>query len=384
MKNGYEVIIIGGEHHNGLGLARILGLNGIRVHAYVIGDIKKSFLRLSKYVEDCRVFPSEACALDDIKRRFDTLQNRYFIIPYSDTAALSLDLRLDEFSDFFVPSINKEKGRIAKMMDKVEQYNFAKEHNIKMAETLVYYFNKDQNDIGKMKYPCIVKPVISAEGHKRDITICYSKEELENTLRVLKQKKYSRVLIQEFLKIDYEIDVFGCILKSSPFICQIPTKTIRSWPISGGTNSYSQIITDEIILHKCKKIISAIKDQGFYGLFDVELFVIGEDIVLNEINYRNSGDVYMGINQRYYYPYAWTQDCMGQEYSILPNPNRTDFTITECADIRNVMIHEITFFKWIKECFKCRDYALFMKNDLKPAFSRYLYYFLQLIKGKRL
>lgn len=75
-----------------------------------------------------------------------------------------------------------------------------------------------------MKYPCIVKPVISAEGDKRDIAICNSENQLLNVLEKLREKHYKRVLIQEYLTIDYEIDVFGCVLKQKPFFVKFQQK----------------------------------------------------------------------------------------------------------------------------------------------------------------
>lgn len=379
----YEVIIVGGDHHNGLGLARIFGINKIVVHSIVISDNKKSFLEKSKYVNDCYVYLDERTAFDKIIERFGKGRDHMFVIPYSDAAALELDSRLNEFNGFMVPSINGQQGKISELMDKSKQYYFAKENSIRMAETITYYFAKD-NDISNLVFPCIVKPVISAEGDKRDIVICDKREQLEMELAKLKEKHYERVLIQEYLKIDYEIDVFGCILSNEPFICQIPTKTIRSWPTKGGTNSYSQILTDKEIVLKCESIIKCLKKIGFYGLYDIELFVVGDEVILNEINFRNSGDVYMGISQGYYYPYAWTEDYVGHSIGITASPEKESFTMTECADIRNVLVKNIKFRQWIKEYRKCEDFALKLRGDIVPAIDRYIYYVKQIIKGKRL
>ena len=191
-------------------------------------------------------------------------------------------------------------------------------------------------------------------------------------------------MVQEYLSIDYEIDVFGCTLKQEPHICQIPTRTIRSWLPKGGTNSFSLIIVDKKLVDGCKTIIEAVKDYGFYGLYDIELFVVNGEIILNEINLRNSGDVYMGINQGYYYPYAWYCDALGEKVDIPSNPTRPDYTMTECADFRNVLVHNVGFGLWWKDFRKCKDYALKFKGDMRPAFTRYGYYAKQLFKGKRL
>lgn len=383
--NRNVVYIVGGDHHNGLGLARIFGLNGIEVRSIVVGNCKKSFLRKSKYVSESLVFPSEKDAFNYLLKlpRYGV---KPFIIPYSDASALELDTRLDEFKDkYFVPSINNTPGEVARLMNKQNQYSFAESAGIRMAYTVTVDIKADTHpELDQMPFPCIIKPVISAEGDKRDIAICKSKAELDVAINQYKEHGYFRALVQEYLIIDYEIDVFGCILKQKPYICQIPTRTIRSWPPQGGTNSFSQIIIDQQVVEECKNIIETIRRYGFYGLYDVELFVVHGEIVLNELNLRNSGDVYMGLAQKYYYPYAWYCDVLGKKINILPNPKCSDYTMTECADIRNVLNNNIGFRPWIKDYRRCKDYALRFKGDFKPALSRYGYCLQQYIKGKRL
>lgn len=379
------VYIVGGDHHNGLGLARIFGLNGVEVRSLVVGDCKKSFLGQSKYVSESLVFPTEKGAYDYLSK----LHNRdvkSFIIPYSDASALELDKRLDEFKDrYYVPSINNTQGEIAKLMDKQNQYDFAKSAGIRMAYTVTADIKAETHpELDQMPFPCIIKPVISAEGHKRDIAICENREELLSVVLKYKELGYYRALVQEYLSIDYEIDVFGCTLKQEPFICQIPTHTIRSWLPKGGTNSFSRIITDSEVVSRCKSIIEAVKNRGFYGLYDIELFVVDGEIILNEVNLRNSGDVYMGLAQKYYYPYAWYCDVLGEKVEILPNPTRNDYTMTECADLRNVLAHHVGFGEWLRDYRKCEDYALRFRGDMGPALSRYGYYIKQFIKGKGL
>lgn len=141
-KENYEVIIVGGDHHNGLGLARIFGINKVKVHSFVISENLKSFLAKSKYVYDCHICANERQAFDAIVSIFGSVREKFFIIPYSDAAALELDLRLYEFKGFMIPSIKEKQGLIAELMDKSNQYQFAKENGIKMAQTITYYFDQ--------------------------------------------------------------------------------------------------------------------------------------------------------------------------------------------------------------------------------------------------
>ena len=109
-----KVIIIGGDHHNGLNLARIFGLNGKKVFAVVITDQAKSWMVKSKFIDGYSIFKTEKEGLDFVLEKFSSEPAKPFIIPYSDGAALELDLRLNEFKEkFFVPSINGKQGEIA-------------------------------------------------------------------------------------------------------------------------------------------------------------------------------------------------------------------------------------------------------------------------------
>ena len=156
------VYVVGGDHHNGLGLGRILGLNGVKCNSIVIGDCKKSFLRKSKYISDCKVFPTEKAAYDYLLSLPEDT-HKPFIIPYSDAAALELDTRLDEFKNrYFVPSIKNKQGEIARLMDKQNQYDFATSVGIRMAKTVTANIKADTHpEFEGMPYPCIIKPVIS-------------------------------------------------------------------------------------------------------------------------------------------------------------------------------------------------------------------------------
>ena len=377
----FNIIIVGGNHHNGLGLARIFGINGYKVIVVVVDKCKKSFLRHSKYVDKCICHRDENAALDYVLSKYKC--NNTIIIPYSDGVAYALDKRLDEFSGYIVPSINNQIGHIAKMMVKSEQVEFAKTNGIKMAKSKEIVFNSNDCLWEENIYPCILKPVISAEGNKKDISICNNKEDLNNAMKKYIEKGYKRALLQEYLNIDYEIDVFGCILNNAPYIYLVPTKTIRSWPIEGGTNSFSQIITDKKIVNECYSIIDKLRKSGFRGLYDIELFVINGEIYLNEINYRNSGDVYMAIKQKFYYPLYWVNDCLNIKNNEFKHPMKNTYAMTECADFRYVLKRRIKFREWRRDYKKCDDYALKFKGDMLPAYSRYLSYIAKFLRFKK-
>ena len=369
-----KVIIVGGDHHNGLGLARMFGIKNIDVIAVIVTDKKYSFVSKSRYLKKSYLFQNESSAFDFILKNLVDSNIKHFLIPYSDGAAMELDLRLNEFMNSFqVPSINNQLGKIAELMNKKKQYEWATNNRIKMAETKEVFVNDFLNGgITWNKFPCILKPIVSAQGVKADITICERVDELNNAVQDLADKGYISVVIQPYLKIDYEIDVFGCICKNSKQIILVPTKTIRAFPNKKGTNCFSQIITDSQIIDKCRQLIIKLQSCGFSGLYDIELLVVDGEIYLNEINYRNSGDDYMVMSQKFFYPLAWMSDALNNdEYQYPDYMDNSTFAMTCWYDYQHVKSKEITFLSWLKDVKKTSDFALYFKGDLKPVYSYY-------------
>lgn len=378
-----KVIIVGGDHHNGLALARMLGLNNIDVVAVIVTDNDYSFMSKSRFLKKSYVFHNESDAFDFILKDFAGSNIKPFLIPYSDGAAMELDIRLDEFKNkFYVPSIGNQQGKIAELMDKKNQFDWAIANGIKMAKTeelILADWVSHPNTWNE--FPCILKPAISANGKKGDIVICNTQDELNESVLDLINKEYESVVIQPYLNIDYEIDVFGCICKNNPQIILVPTKTLRAFPAKKGTNCFSQIITDKAIIDKCRQVITKLQQCGFYGLYDLELLVIEGEVYLNEVNFRNSGDDYMVMSQKFYYPLAWFSDVLcNNEFKYDDCMNKPTFAMTYWYDYQHVKHKEISFSCWRRDVQKTSDFALYFKGDMKPVYSYYYHCALKRIK----
>ena len=369
-----KVIIIGGDHHNGLGLARIFGLNGKKVFAVVISDKKRSWMATSKYVEHHVVCKTEKEGLDYILENYSEETLKPFIIPYSDRAALELDLHLNQFKEkFYVPSINGIQGKIASLMDKDAQYKWAMEHGIKMAKSATI----DLTDFDFQKidfdFPCILKPNCSVNGKKLDIVICQNQMDLLANLKILKEKGYTSIFLQEYLKIDYEVDAFGGV-SSQGNMSFFPHKIIRRWPQNTGTSSFTQVVVDDEVLSFGNTIISYLRSEGFQGLYDIEFFKIKDNFYLNEINFRNSGSGFRAVSQCFFYAYDWFYDTLkGHTREMdLSYPKKNIYTMTEYTDVRYLR-KGVSLIGWIKDLMKSRGFALVKKGDMKPLLFKIIH-----------
>src|SRR5699024_9531972 len=96
-----KIIVLGGNHHNGLGIIRSLGEMGIGVYFIAIG-VKKSFVVKSKYIKRYWIVEQEKEVLDILIQNFGKDQFKSIIIPSDDNSATIIDENLDYLIDNFI------------------------------------------------------------------------------------------------------------------------------------------------------------------------------------------------------------------------------------------------------------------------------------------
>lgn len=377
-----KVILIGGNHHNGLGLARSFGVNGIKPYGVIVGEgAEHGFVRKSKYWAKTWAIKSDDEIVEFLLNAFQNEKEKPVVIPYSDGAAEEIDLNLDRLKEhFLLPSIGGQQGKIAELMDKQKQVEFAQTYGIPMAKSCVV----DLNDIRlpeDMIYPCIVKPVVSAEGEKSDIRKCDTETQTVAYLQELREKGYHRFLVQEYLIYDTEYLMVGSI--SGQNQCWFNSKKIRVWPVVGGSSSCLQVTSENNVQKFFDEVRNAFGQVGYDGIFDVEALRVGEKIYLNEINWRNSGTIYSVFGSKVYYPvnwYYWKTENQSPENFIRTCLDDTVYTMDESLDLRHVACGNITLRQWLNDKKKARAFAIWDATDLKPTMVQYFHLLKELIK----
>ena len=377
-----KVILIGGNHHNGLGLARSFGVNGIKPYGVIVGEgAEHGFVRKSKYWAKTWVINSDDEIVEFLLNAFQNEKEKPVVIPYSDGAAEEIDLNLDRLKEhFLLPSIGGQQGKIAELMDKQKQVEFAQTYGIPMAKSCVV----DLSDIRlpeDMIYPCIVKPVVSAEGEKSDIRKCDTETQTVAYLQELREKGYHRFLVQEYLIYDTEYLMVGSINGQNQ--CWFNSKKIRVWPVVGGSSSCLQVTSENNVQDFFDEVRNAFGRVGYDGIFDVEALRVGEKIYLNEINWRNSGTIYSVFGSKVYYPvnwYYWKTENQSPENFIRTCLDDTVYTIDESLDLRHVVCGNITLKQWFRDKKKAKAFALWYTPDMRPAIAQYFHLLKELIK----
>lgn len=374
-----NVIIFGGEHYNALGVARVFGINGIKPCGLLVLPKEMnhhSYAKFSKYWEKVWIVNTEEEGIQLLLKLGST--EKQVLIPTSDSAETAIDNHLNALKPFYyLPGIRDTEGATSALMDKFNQNQWAAEIGIKTAKTWIYALGEALPS--DLCYPCILKPVASSEGDKRDIRKCDNEKQLQEILTELNQKKYRRILIQEFLQKDYEMELWGCIPKHSEKIPYFLSRHLREWPVIGGSVSCHQFLLDPSIRKTAEEFLRSIKNYGYTGNIDIELFMVHGEVYLNEVNFRNSGDIYACFYNKLFYPLIWYLDVIGEDVSEM-NTNYTDkyYAMNEFTDCKHVLAGNLSLGKWLYYVKNCKDFAFYFPSDMKPA----VMYFLRILERK--
>lgn len=362
------VILIGGNHYNGLGLVRMFARFGIDAYGIIIGkDTEQGFLARSRYWKKTWHISSDAGIMETLAA-FDTAGvPKPVVIAWSDGAAAELDRHYDELSGrFILPSIGRQEGALYGYMDKEKQRIFGGHCGLLTAKSLVLD-PREERSLAEVSYPCICKPLISCEGNKKDIRKMDDEEQLRQYLAEKKADGYEKILLQEYLDIDIEYDILGCVdHETSAFLVN---RKVRTWPDIGGPTSYSFTVRDPQLDEIAGRIIGELRQLDYSGLFDVDLFCVGGRFYFNEINWRNSALGYIAANSKLYYPVIWYDAVTGQSLPGLKmKPDVFGlYSMNEFADIHHVLKKEISLSEWRRQYRACTGFAYKDPRDPAPA-----------------
>lgn len=139
--------------------------------------------------------------------------------------------------------------------------------------------------IAEIGMPCVVKPVMSSSGHGQSVV--KTPEDIDHAWNEAQQGGRAgagRVIVEGFVKFDYEITLLTVRSVSGTAYCA-PIGHIQ---IDGDYRySWQPQPMSETALNRAREIALKITDAlGGYGIFGVELFVCGDDVIFSEVSPR--------------------------------------------------------------------------------------------------
>ena len=146
-------------------------------------------------------------------------------------------------------------------------------------------FEEFEAAIKEIGIPCVVKPVMSSSGHgqsvvKSEADILPAWKEAQEGGRA----GAGRVIVEGFVNFDYEITLLTVRSISGTTYCE-PVGHIQ---VNGDYRySWQPQPMSEKALERAKEMAKKITDAlGGYGIFGVELFIKGDDVIFSEVSPR--------------------------------------------------------------------------------------------------
>lgn len=369
-----KLLVIGPDHYNTLWLVRSLGMAGLKPFIIIHSHNNKSFVSKSRYCNGYIIINDK----EDIIRFLleQTGIEKKVIYTSSDELAELLDENYNILSNnYFIQNCNKQQGRLSFWMDKDNMVSKAADCGLTTPRSLSLS-TFDSSDVSLVKYPCIIKPEISAEASKDNFRLCNNEQDLNQAICEIKSK-CSRILVQEYIKPEYEYLIYG--VSTDTEIC-IPGGLRKIHTCSSlnnlGMMSYS-CLSEEIPkqIDSFDRIRDFIKAIGYKGLFSVEFIITEDKAYFLEINLRNDGTCYITTQAGVNMPAIWAYSCMGKNSSNLSR----SFKRKKTFGMNEVNYFKYTFkFKYIikcmKEIFSTNAFSLVKFNDMLPFFYKLFVY----------
>lgn len=356
-----KIIIIGSTHHNTLSMVRCFGEKGLRVDVILIDEFpKRSYVTKSKYINMVYRCKADYEILQILEIALSSSSCPPIIIACTDQVASIMDINYDTFKDRCVFFNCKDTGLLTMNMDKFLQSETASQCNIKVPLSKILSVGFDSATFNS--FPCIVKPLESIHGGKK-INICNNPTELSKAISGYSEG--DTVLLQEFIKRDYEIVIVGLSLDDK---CIIPGFIRKHRDRAGGTN-YSTVYDSKNLPNTLLHSVEAFVERTNYrGLWGVEFIIRNGEYYFIELNLRNDATTYSiacaGINL----PYVYYLAAVGEDYKQeVEKELQSVNSIVEYRDLDDVLRLKVSPIRWLREYrnSKCRYFH--SNEDPAPA-----------------
>ena len=373
------VIVISRNYSTGLGVIRALGTAGYTVD--LIASTKKKGSSIiassSKYVRNSvevlspKIQGDSGQGILEELMKYSGREEKPVVFSVDDFTTSVIDHNREMLNEHFVlPGIkNGKNSSLVNLMDKTVQTVAARLAGIDIPLEWVIDLRNAIVLPQEIVYPCFVKPLMSAEGNKSEMAVCYDSEALYSQLEKMKDFYAERnVLIQEYLDIDKEFDLSGICLDQKIIIPGIIEKTHIA-KYERGVTMAGKMVDAGALGQINVKIREMLKKFHYVGMFDMEFNLCGDKLYFNEVNFRSGGPNYAyylnGVNlPEMFVRYVTGQNIDGMKAAIETYGKSFVYEKVVWEDFMNGYMTR----KEMKSCIKDADFTLLAdQNDPDPG-----------------
>ncbi len=205
-----------------------------------------------------------------------------YVLPEVEAISISALFKAEERGYHIIPNaeaVNKTMNRKNIRIFAAEKLGL-KTSNYKFVTTLEGLKEASKH----IKFPCVIKPVMSSSGHGQ--SIAKTPNDIEKSWQIAKEARgdASELIVEEFISFDYEITLLTVRNKTGTLFCE-PIGHIQK--DGDFILSWQPMPMSKTVLEKAKEIAKKVTDGlGGRGIFGVEFFIKGEEVYFSELSPR--------------------------------------------------------------------------------------------------
>ena len=353
-----RVVVIGGDHYNTYGIVRSLGEVGLHSDVIVLGcNNRDSFVLRSRYVN--RGF---GCDTHDealkILKGYKENDSYSIVICCSDEAEELILAHYNDLKDRFVLPVCTDYRETIRLMNKDAITKLANQNDIRTPQSWQVV---DRIIPEGIVYPVITKPMVSTQGHKSDIVVCRSSDELKAVVDNV--ERCADYLVQEYIDFEKEVSILGAVLANGEVVLSGCIDKLRTCMI--GTTSFGVMVDNDMLGDNVAKLEAMMKHTGYRGLFSAEFLKKGEKFYFLEVNFRNDGNTYVATASGSNLPLQYVRSIMGQPRDVV-GPHYPCYFMLDIEDFFAIRRNGMTFSQWKKDKRQAECFLVYNKMDKKP------------------
>ena len=273
-KDAIKIMLLGsGELGKEVAIeAQRLGIEVVAVDKYE--NAPAHLVANKSYVIDMK---DEAAVLEVIEKEKPT-----YVLPEVEAISISALFKAEEKGFHIIPNaeaVNKTMNRKNIRVFAAEELGL-KTSNYEFVTTLEGLKKAAE----RIKFPCVIKPVMSSSGHGQ--SIARTPDEIEKSWEIAKEARgdASELIVEEFVPFDYEITLLTVRNETGTVFCDAIGHVQKDGDF---ILSWQPMNMSDDALQKAKDIAKAVTDGlGGRGIFGVEFFVKGEEVYFSELSPR--------------------------------------------------------------------------------------------------
>ena len=380
-------VVMPADRPASLGIARSLGRRGIPV--YGIDADPHAIGMVSRYLKPCPLPGGDASDETRLQYLVDLgkqLNQKAVLYAVSDDAAMLCSGHRDELQKYYL-FVMPDHGTIRALLTKDGLHHVAQTYNISDPQMFQISSRDELETIsGTIPFPVILKPVFSPSWLRPEIiallrddplsgppkvALCRTRDELLKTYDALAVYD-GRMILQEVIPGEDENLVYSCfyVNRASELLAFFAGEKLRLLPVGFGSASYVRSVRDPVLKELTVKLLAGTRYQGMGG---VEFKKDARDgsYKLIEFNARlgmwDSYGARCGVD----IPYIAYRDALGDSPEPQYEYREGVFWIDLQRDVRAFLLYRkkglLTFRRWLKSLFVEKEWAVYSRDDRKPA-----------------